>query len=66
MKELDWFITGARQDSWSHKDKSTAKRRDEALEHPDTPTMTKACIQHIVENAKEKLHNRKEKQLKKH
>jgi hypothetical protein len=27
--------------------------------------MTKACVQHIAKNAKEKLHNRKEKQLRK-
>jgi hypothetical protein len=42
-----------------------AKRRDEALKHPDTPTMIKACVQHIAENAKKKLHNGKEKKLRK-
>jgi fibrillarin-like rRNA methylase len=38
------------------------KKRDEDLKHLDTPTTAKACVQHIVENAKEKLHNRKQKQ----
>jgi hypothetical protein len=29
------------------------QKRDEALKHLDMPTTTKACVQHIAENAKE-------------